>query len=268
MYGAAAYRAMPALNRMMVASQSLRFGVASAHAIHDVVAAEPPEGRPAPAPAPAPPPADRSLVVGFDGFALANGKRVLDGTRLRLVPGDRCVIWGPSGSGKSSVVGALVDGAPGLDVELDGRRLAHGLSQVPGRVGVTAPSPLNVPAPLAANLALGRGDAAPVDLDAVRALLDDDASSILDRTGIGANLGRRIHRHMLSGGQAQRVSLIRSLDEHHDIVLLDEPTSALDPRAADALRERIVRTSADRIFVIATHDRDLRSLATVELEIA
>lgn len=267
MFGVAAYRAMPAINRLMVSSQSAKFGVATAETIHGILAAE---AEVTAAPARTSRDDGRGdghvLELAFDGFRLANGKAVLDGRTIRLGPGQVCVIHGPSGSGKSTLVEALIDGGEGVSVVVDGERLPNGLSDLGGRVGVTGQSPLVLPASLWENLSLGRRDDS-VDLAAAAPLLDTDASSILDGASIATRLDTPIHRHAVSGGQAQRISLIRALADDNEIVVLDEPTSALDRSAARALRDRIAGDGTGRIYVIVTHDRELEQIADVLVEV-
>jgi ABC-type multidrug transport system fused ATPase/permease subunit len=272
-FGMAAYRALPALNRIMVSAQSAKFGTASLETIHEILDAErPPSGDaaalgPAPARTPAPAGAAQALGLRFDGFRLRNGRSVLDGCDVRVEPGQVCVIWGPSGSGKSTIVETLVDGGTGIEVRYGSRLLPHGLSELAGQVGVTAQSPLVLPATLRENLTLGLPDG---DFDAAAAasLLDRDPRSVLDVAGIGERLDTPIHRHAVSGGQAQRISLLRALDPAHDVVVLDEPTSALDRTLAAALRERIETSRDGRVFVVVTHDPDLKQLADLVVDVS
>ena len=268
MFGVAGYRAMPAVNRIMVSSQSLRFGAATVDTLHNLLAGEAHrtgEGR-----AEAGPAADGrepcELGLRFHAFHLHNGKRVLDGTEVRIARGQICAVWGASGSGKSTVLEAIIDGTDGLEIRVDGIRLAGGLSSLPGHVGVTAQSPLILPGTLRENLELGTNHDG-IDLVGASSLLDTDPASVLDASTIGDRLGLPIHRHMLSGGQAQRISLIRALDDARSIVLLDEPTSALDRRAADALCRRLQELKADRIVLVVTHDPAVLEIADVVLEV-
>jgi tungstate transport system ATP-binding protein len=62
---------------------------------------------------------------------------------------------------------------------------------------------------------------------------------------------------VLSGGEQQRLSLVRALAARPELLLLDEPTSSLDPQATAAL-EALVATAAGRgvKVVLVTHDRD------------
>ena len=84
----------------------------------------------------------------------------------------------------------------------------------------------------------------------------------LDRFGVGEHAERPAAR--LSGGQAQRVALARSIVVEPDVLLLDEPFAALDerarPRVHALLREHVF--DAERPVVLVTHDpADSRFLA-------
>lgn len=61
--------------------------------------------------------------------------------------------------------------------------------------------------------------------------------------------------HQLSGGQAQRVSIIRSLSINPQIMFLDEPTSALDPILTKEVLKTILKLREQKMsFVIVTHE--------------
>ena len=62
---------------------------------------------------------------------------------------------------------------------------------------------------------------------------------------------------VLSGGEQQRLSLVRALAAEPDLLLLDEPAASLDPQATAALEELIRRAASDSVkAVLVTHDRD------------
>jgi len=81
-------------------------------------------------------------------------------------------------------------------------------------------------------------------------------SELLKLAGIEDLAGR--YPHQLSGGQAQRVALLRALAPAPDVVLLDEPFSALDAGLRANLRDevwRILRTT-ETTAILVTHDQD------------
>jgi len=162
------------------------------------------------------------------------------------------VICGPSGSGKSSlllaILGALpgvqgtihlgptplLDSARGIDLPLRKRQIG----MVPQAV------PLFPHLDVLRNAAFGiRG---PERLSRARELLE--------RVGAG-DLAARDPRE-LSGGQTQRVALARALGFGPAALLLDEPFSALDPAAREELGRLLIDLqSASRIpFLHVTHD--------------
>lgn len=65
----------------------------------------------------------------------------------------------------------------------------------------------------------------------------------------------------LSGGQKQKVSIIKALYKNPQLLVLDEPTSALDASSRQRLAQYLRATAADRITVLVTHDQELIDIA-------
>ncbi len=78
---------------------------------------------------------------------------------------------------------------------------------------------------------------------------------------LGLNDLRKRRADKLSGGQAQRAALARTLMKDAPTVLLDEPTSGLDDANTDIIRKLIMQDAASRICIISTHDSRLFDLA-------
>ena len=185
------------------------------------------------------------------GFPIRGGGRlpVLDGLRLTIAGGEVVALIGPNGSGKSTllrVVAGLLRPDAGR-VTLDGRPIG---GPDPG-VGLVFQEPRLLPWRSAADNITYPLELAGWPHDRRRQRLDALTDLVgLDRSVLG-------HRPAeLSGGQAQRVALARSLALEPGVLLLDEPFSALDALSRErfdlellALWERAAPT-----IVLVTHD--------------
>jgi putative ABC transport system ATP-binding protein len=121
---------------------------------------------------------------------------------------------------------------------------------------------------IAANLAFPR-QAAGAGLDAG----PDDAESLdaaaqrelLDRLGLGG-LDHERRFDALSGGEQQRVALVRTLTVRPQVLLLDEPTASLDPENVDAVVDLLTDwvTAHERraILWVSHHADEADALAT------
>jgi putative ABC transport system ATP-binding protein len=85
---------------------------------------------------------------------------------------------------------------------------------------------------------------------------DEDLEALLQEVSLGGYGSRDVSN--LSGGEAQRVSLARTLANKPEVLLLDEPTSALDDAAEEEVEALLQRVMAqeDLTCLIVTHDMD------------
>lgn len=180
---------------------------------------------------------DGIAVVGIrKGF---DGHRVLDGASLRIGAGERCVLSGASGTGKTTLLRLIA----GLEVpecghiDIDGLRVSGEDTFVAPHkrgLGVVLQQPALWPSmTVAGNLAFVMGRAR----DRRQRIL-----ALAERLGFAELLGRR--PQTLSAGQAQRVALGRALATEPRYLLLDEPTSSLDAEARDQLNGVILNQVA------------------------
>ncbi len=91
------------------------------------------------------------------------------------------------------------------------------------------------------------------------------ATRLLERLGLGA---RQTHLPAeLSGGEQQRVAIARALMNRPKVLLADEPTGNLDEQTSEPLMELLRELNREEgvTLIIATHDKDLTSMANVVL---
>ena len=171
------------------------------------------------------------------------GTRVLDGVTVAVPDHGITVIAGPSGSGKTTLLRLCnrLEVPTAGTVAFRGRPLDKldplGLRR---RVGMVFQQPALFGGTVRDNLTVAEGAA-------------DRHAPALHRAGLDAGYLDR-QADTLSGGEAQRVCLARTLVTAPVALLLDEPTSALDPTARIAF-ERAARDLAGDIPIVwVTHD--------------
>ena len=174
----------------------------------------------------------------------------LAGVDLDLEPGERVLVAGPSGGGKSTLLHALTGVVPqSVDATVGGRLRV--LGQDPARVPV---------ARLALDVGwLGQDPASGTCLPYV----DAEVAFPLENRGVArAEIGPRVARALadvgaahlvgrrtstLSGGEQQRVALAAVLVGEPRLLVLDEPTSMLDPVAAAAVLDLLGRVTGREV---------------------
>lgn len=191
--------------------------------------------------------------MGTYALRIANGTRNFGGAPaltdidLQIRTGEFLAVLGPSGSGKSTLLRICA----GLDDLSSGTLTWSGDGSRP-RTGVVFQQPLLMPwLSVADNVAFARRFAAQ------RSGFDaDDAAKLITRFGLDHLAAR--YPDELSGGQAQRVAILRAVATRPQLLLLDEPFSALDPATRTDLVGwlRELARELDVTVVLVTHDVD------------
>jgi putative ABC transport system ATP-binding protein len=162
------------------------------------------------------------------------GKVLTDDINVQVQIGEVVAVVGPSGSGKSSFLRLLnrLDEPTGGTVRLNGedyRKLAP--QELRRRVSMVMQTAYLFPGTVAANVAYGPRQRA-------QRLLAEQTDALLQRVGLSGYQERDASN--LSGGEAQRVSIARTLANAPEILLLDEPTSALDEDSARGVEDLVL----------------------------
>ncbi|MGA7951924.1 MAG: ABC transporter ATP-binding protein [Gloeobacterales cyanobacterium] len=179
---------------------------------------------------------------------------VLQGVSFTVNPGEVVALVGPSGSGKSSLVGlvprfydpqagrVLVDGTDVRDVTFESLRR---------QIGIVPQETVLFSGTVAENIAYGqdRFDLAEVEKAAKIANAHSFISAL--PKGYQTMLGERGTN--LSGGQRQRIAIARAVLLDPRILILDEATSALDTESEALVQEALNRLMDGRTVLVVAH---------------
>lgn len=177
----------------------------------------------------------------------SNGKALLDVSTLVLDGPGPTLILGPNGAGKSLLLRCL----HGLITPDRGRVVQDGKplgAAQKARQAMVFQKPVLLRRSVAANLDFvlkrqGMG----------RTARKARIAELLTEGGLDGKA--RQPARSLSGGEAQRLAILRALALDPETLFLDEPTSALDPSATQMIERMILRASARAVrIVMVTHD--------------
>ncbi|MFF1271099.1 ABC transporter ATP-binding protein [Streptomyces anulatus] len=187
-------------------------------------------------------------------YSYVAGTEVLGGLSVRVEPGERVGLVGPTGSGKTTLA-KLMTGLYAPDsgtVRYDGHDLAALAPAELRRRIVLIPQRVHmIEGTLLDNLRLVPGDLDERSIaEAVERLGIADWIRSLDE-GLHTDLGRGTGR--LSAGELQLIGLVRAALLDPAVLVLDEATADIDPETAHTLETAIDTLRADRTLIVIAH---------------
>jgi putative ABC transport system ATP-binding protein len=196
-------------------------------------------------------PGTPNTILSTDHLSrVVDSRAIVQEISIGIRAGEVLAVVGPSGSGKTSFLRLLnrLDEPTSGTVFLEGTDYRQIVPrELRRRVGLVTQRPFLFPGKVADNLGYGprqRGES----------LSGAAAEALLTRVGLPGYGSRDVTN--LSGGEAQRVSLARSLANSPEVLLMDEPTAALDEISklgVESLIREVIRNSK-LTCVIVTHD--------------
>jgi putative ABC transport system ATP-binding protein len=193
----------------------------------------------------------QAIAIETTHLCRSVGDRVLvSDINVQVQAGEVLAIVGPSGAGKSSFLRLLnrLDEPTGGEVRLNGQDYQEIAPQeLRRRVGMVMQTAYLFPGSVAMNVAFG-------PLQHGEMFSAEQIAALLEHVGLAGYQDRDVAN--LSGGEAQRVSLARTLANAPEALLMDEPTSALDDISARSIEDLVLKIIHERQMacVIVTHN--------------
>ena len=188
-------------------------------------------------------------------FHYEEGNNLLNSLSFNVNKGDTIGIVGPSGSGKSTLVSIIL----GFLKPTKGQVLLDGVSidevAAPDYFSYVPQFPFISNDTLLNNIVYPGGDK---NIQHIKELMDSlglsdlhngqvsELNDIVGESGIN-----------LSGGQAQRVALIRAIIQDKNIIVIDEGTSALDQYSSKKVIQILNRIKEEKIIIVVSHRKDI-----------
>ncbi len=193
-------------------------------------------------------------------YSYARGdQRALHSVSLKLRPGEKIALVGPSGGGKTTLL-KLLGGMllpESVNLQVDGKSISFENLQASSLL--IPQEPEIFAGTFRDNLVMGE----PIPNAAIEQAIEIcRVRSILDKLPQGWETDLAEKGLNLSVGEKQRIALARGLLRagRREILLLDEPTSSLDPATEQELFSRLLKKFADRTMLTACHRLSLAPL--------
>jgi ATP-binding cassette subfamily B protein len=173
---------------------------------------------------------------------------------LSIAPGEMVGLVGASGSGKSTFVKLLqrLYDLDGGRILIDGQEIASVTqSSLRQAITVVPQDPVLFHRSLAENIAYGKPDAAPAEVQAAARRAHADAFVAALPEGYESLVGERGIK--LSGGERQRIALARAILGNSAIIVFDEATSSLDSVSEHHLRDAVEEATKGRTTIVIAH---------------
>ena len=254
LFGAAAFRVLPSINRILNSSQLLRFSIPNISRLYNELQIIIPKNTNS----------KSSKKIKFKkqislknvSFAYPeSNKKILDNCSLNIYAGECLGIVGASGAGKST----LVDNILGLFIPnsgkiiVDGQDIQNNMRSWQDQIGYVSQNLFLMDTTITSNVAFGITPEK-INIKSVKkalkmAQLDEFISSLPD--GMDTVLGERGVK--LSGGQRQRIGIARALYHNPSVIILDEATNALDSKTEIEVMKSVLSLKGSKTIIMIAH---------------
>lgn len=267
LYGLAALRLLPSLNRIMQHVSRIRFAGGAITTLHNHLSAEgllrtAAAGRPDRAPGPTGHPdgpgddTDELIALRDVSFSYPDRSQpAVHDINFSISRYQTVGIAGPSGAGKSTLANLLLGllTPDGGEIRIAGHAAGGGPEGLAALIGHVPQQIFLRDDTITRNIAFGIDDSE-IDEDAVElAIRRSQLQSFLEQLPDGLQSRAGEHGIQLSGGQKQRIGIARALYHDPQILVFDEATSSLDGETELAIEQTIRDLSQRKTILIIAH---------------
>jgi ATP-binding cassette subfamily B multidrug efflux pump len=187
-------------------------------------------------------------------FAYSDAPPVLHDINLRVPAGSSLAIVGPTGSGKSTLVGLiprLHDASPGT-VLIDGQPIRNfTLSTLRKSIGFVPQETFLFSETIRQNIAFGRPDASPEQVEEAATVAHICTEILEFPKGFDTEVGER--GLTLSGGQKQRTAIARAVIRDPKVLILDDALASVDTYTEERILSGLKRVMEVRTTIFISH---------------
>ena len=179
---------------------------------------------------------------------------VFDKLNFNVEPGQFVALVGPTGSGKSTLIGMVArfyDPISGA-IKIDSRDIRnYTLNSLRQQISFVLQETLLFHAPVWQNIAYGKPGATREEI--INAARLANAHEFIERMPQGYNTVVGERGETLSGGQRQRIAIARAIIRDTPILLLDEPSTGLDAASEELVFEALARLMKGKTAIVIAH---------------
>lgn len=181
-------------------------------------------------------------------------KVVVNDLNLDIQQGELFVLVGNSGSGKTTsikMINRLADPSAGQIFVNERPTTDYNVQKLRWKIGYVLQQIALFP-----NMTVAKNITLIPEIQGAKADLTEIAANLLEKVGLNPQEYAHRYPHELSGGEQQRIGILRAIASKPPIVLMDEPFSALDPLSRANLQELVINLHKQlhNTILFVTHD--------------
>ena len=181
-------------------------------------------------------------------------KVVVNDLNLDIQQGELFVLVGNSGSGKTTsikMINRLADPNAGQILVNERPTTDYNVQKLRWKIGYVLQQIALFP-----NMTVAKNITLIPEIQGAKADLTEMAANLLEKVGLNPQEYAHRYPHELSGGEQQRIGILRAIASKPPIVLMDEPFSALDPLSRANLQELVINLHKQlhNTILFVTHD--------------